>query len=444
MEERLENRLKNSLGGVSRRNFFKTLVGGAAISAYSLSKLNAAMYQSITSLNQKYIQDESPDGIYWDSIRKYFLLEEDLIMMNNGTTGPLPKPVFNTIIKYYKVQATNPYNTYNYVAHKIDDVRLKLARFINASPGEVVMTRNTTEGINFVANGLDLMEGDEVLISNMEHPAGIQPWILKEKRYGIKVREVPMGLPPKGIDEIVNSFKKAISPRTKVICISSPIFLSGLMSPLHELSELAHKRDIMLVADCAHALGMLNLDVKKLGVDFLASSAYKWLGAPTGCGLLYVRKEVMSRIWPTIVSYDWAKVDTAQKFSFLGVRAWPLVLALGEAIEFQTYIGKDRIERRIKSLAGHLKKELSKMPDVKVHTPQDPYLSGGLTVFSIKGVEPDKIESFLREKYNIVVRRAGSKEEGTAGVRVSTHYYISFKQVDLLLEGIKHLAANKA
>ena len=151
----------------------------------------------------------------------------------------------------------------------------------------------------------------------------------------------------------------------------------------------------------------------------------------------------MNKIWPTIVSYDWAKTDTAQKFSYLGVRPWPLVLALGEAIEFQTYIGKERIERRIKSLAGYLKRELSKIPDVRVHTPQDPYLSGGLTVFSIKGIEPDRIEYFLREKYNIVVRRAGSKEAGTAGVRVSTHYYITFKQVDLLLEGVKHLASHK-
>ncbi len=161
--------------GLSRRDFVKYLLAGSALSVSALSKLNAAVYQSITSLNQKYIQDESPDGVYWEALRKHFLFQDGLIMMNNGTLGPMPKPVFNTLIKFCKLQATNPFDCYNFIPREKEVVRQKIAGFINASPDEVVITRNTTEGMNFVANGLDLKEGDEVLLSTMEHPGGIHP-----------------------------------------------------------------------------------------------------------------------------------------------------------------------------------------------------------------------------------------------------------------------------
>ena len=443
MENQNQNISKENFKGYSRREFVKLLLGGATLSIYTLNKLNAGIYQSITSLNQKYIEDESPDGVYWEALRKHFLFQDKLIMMNNGTVGPMPKPVFNTLIKYFKIQVTNPFDVYNFFPRKREEVRAKLAKFINASPDEVVITRNTTEGINFVANGLDLKEGDEVLISSMEHPAGIHPWKLKEKRFGIKIKEIPIGLPPKSVDEIVKSFGKAITPKTKIISISHTVYISGLIAPLKELSELAHDKGILILADSAHGIGMLNIDVKKLGVDFLASSPYKWLGAPTGCGLLYIRKEVQDKLWPTIASSGWDTNKNAKRFETLGQRADPIIFALGEAIDFQNVIGKERIERRIKSLAGYLKKELSKISGVKIHTPQDPYLSGGLTAFSVKGIDPKKIVNYLREKYNIVIRTIGRKRDRTYGVRVSTHIYISFKHIDLLLEGIRHLVQHK-
>ena len=436
--------LKNHFKGLSRRDFVKYLFAGSAVSLYSLNMLNATVYQSITSLNQKYIQDESPDGVYWDAVSKHFLFQDGLIMMNNGTVGPMPEPVFNILIKYFKLQVTNPFDCYNFIPRKKEEVRAKLARFINASPDEVVMTRNTTEGMNFVANGLDLKEGDEVLLSSMEHPAGTHPWKLKEKRYGIKIKEVPLGLPPKSVDEIVNAFQKAITPRTKVISISHTVYISGLMSPLKELSKMAHEKGVLVVADSAHGIGMLDLNMEQLGVDFFASSPYKWLGAPTGIGLFYVRKEAQDKLWPTIVSSGWDSRESARKYETLGQRADALAVALGEAVDFQNAIGKERIERRIKALAGYLKKELKKIPGIKLHTSQDPYLSGGLTAFSVEGVEPEKMVNYLREKYNIVIRTIGNRKAGTYGVRVSTHIYVSFKHIDMLLEGVKHLVRHKS
>jgi isopenicillin-N epimerase len=427
--------------GLSRRDFARLIIGGSALSIYALNQLNAAVYLGIASLNQKYIKDESPDGVYWDAISKHFLFQDGLIMMNNGTVGPMPKPVFNTLMKTFKIQVTNPFDVYNYFPIKKEEVRTKLAQFINASPEEVVITRNTTEGMNFVANGLDLKEGDEVLISGLEHPGGIHPWKLKEKRVGIVVKEVPIGVPPASANEIVDAFKKAITPKTRVISVSHTVYITGLITPVKELGELAHENGILLAADSAHGLGMLELDMKKLGVDFLASSPYKWLGAPAGCGLFYVRKEVQEKLWPTIATEGWDTYESAKKYETLGQRADPLTFALGEAIDFQSKIGRDRIERRVKALATYLRKELSGIRGVRLHTPEDLYLSAGLTAFSLKGIEPEKIVNYLREKYNIVVRTIGREKDNTKGVRISTHIFVSFKHIDMVIEGIKHLAS---
>jgi selenocysteine lyase/cysteine desulfurase len=433
----------DSFKGFSRRDFVKYLCAGSALSLSALNKLDASVYQSITSLNQKYIEDESPDGVYWEALSKHFLFKDGLIMMNNGTVGPMPKPVFNSLMRYFRIQVTNPFDVYNFIPRKKGEVRAKLAQFVNALPDEVVITRNTTEGLNFVANGLDMEEGDEVLLSTMEHPGGTHPWRLKEKRYGVKIKMVPIGLPPKSVDEIVDAFAKAISPRTKVISISHTVYISGLIAPLKELSQMAHEKDVLVLADSAHGIGMLNLNMKELGIDFFASSPYKWLGAPTGVGLLYVRKEVQDRLWPTIASSGWDTRTNATRYETLGQRADALTLALGEALDFQNAIGKRRIERRIKTLAGYLKRELKKIPGVRLHTSQDAYLSGGLTAFSVEGVEPEKIVNYMREKYNIVVRTIGSQGKGTYGVRVSTHIYVSLRHIDMFLEGMRHLVRRK-
>ena len=421
----------------------KYFVAGSALSLSALNELNASVYQSITSLNREYIQDESPDGVYWDELRKHFLFEEGIIMMNNGTVGPMPKPVFNTLIRCFKVQCTNPFDTYNFLPRKIEEVRHKLAQFIGASPDEVVITRNTTEGINFVVSGLDLGQGDEVILSTMEHPGGTHPWRLKAKRYGITIKEVPIGFPPKSVDEFVASFEKEITLRTKVISISHTVYISGLISPIKELCKMAHDKGILVLADSAHGIGMLDLDMKEMGADFFATSPYKWMGAPTGVGVLFVRQDVQDNVWPTIASSGWDTRKTARKFETLSQRADALTVALGEAIDFQNAIGKQKVERRIKALAGYLKRELKRIPGVHLHTSEDPYISGGLNAFSIDGLESRKIVDFVRDKYNIVIRTVGSRVKGT-WVRVSTPIYVSYSHVDMLLEGIRHLVKHRS
>ncbi len=430
--------------GYSRRSFMRVLLGSSALSVAALDRLNAGIYRELDDLLADYRQDPSPDGVFWEAVRRHYHLQDNIVMMNNGTVGPMPKPVFNTLMRAFRVQVENPYEVYSTFGARREEVRRKLAGFIGADPSEVVLTRNTTEGMNFISNGLDLEPGDEVLLSSMEHPGGLHPWRLKAARCGIVVRDVPIGLPPGSVDELMTAFRGGITDRTKVISVSHTVYISGLIFPVKELSELARERGILLLTDSAHGLGMLDLNMRELGIDFFTSSPYKWLGAPCGRGLLWVRSEMTDRVWPTIASGGWDTIQTAAKLETLSQRALPLTFALGEAIDFQERIGSDRIERRVKTLAARLKEGLRSIRGVRLHTSADPYLSAGLTAFSVEGVEPDTIVNWLREKYNIIIRTIGSERAGTRGVRVSTHIFHRDADVDTVLEGVKYLAENRA
>lgn len=425
----------------SRRDFLRLGLGTTALSLTQAEALNAAVYESVDRLCLSLPDQESPDGAFWEALRKHYLFEDGLIMMNNGTVGPMPEPVFNTLMSSFQIQCTAPCEVYNTFGARREEVRAKVARFVGADPGEVALTRNTTEGMNFVANGLDLEPGDEILMSDMEHPGGIHPWRLKAARRGIIIREVPFGLPPRSVEEVVDRFEGAISPRTKVISISHTVYISGLIAPLKELSAMAHRHGLLLLADSAHGPGMLNLNLHDTGVDFWAGSPYKWLGAPCGAGILYVRRDVQDRLWPTIATSGWDTEPDARRFETLGQQADPLVFALGEAVDFQARVGKDRIQRRIQTLATRLKQELAEIPRVRLHTSMDPYLSAGLTAFSVKDTDPEAIVNYLRERYNLVVRTIGNDERGTRGVRVSTHVFVFHEHVDMLLEGLRAVMA---
>lgn len=423
----------------SRRHFLKLLGGASAAGLVAVDELNATIYDSVARLNASLGAQESPDGAYWDALKRHYLFQDGLIMMNNGTVGPMPEPVFNTLTDSFRVQCTSPCDVYNTFGARREEVRAKVARFLGANPSEIVLTRNTTEGMNFVANGLELQPGDEILLSDMEHPAGIHPWRLKAERYGVVLKEAALGLPPASVDEFVGSFEAAITPRTKVISISHTVFISGLISPVKELCEMAHRHGVLVLADSAHGPGMLNLNLHDMGVDFLAASPYKWLGAPCGCGILYVRAGLEERLWPTIANSGWDTREGALRLGTIGQRADPLVFALGEAVDFQMTVGKARIERRIRSLATYLKEGLTQIPGVRLHTSMDPQLSGGLTAFSMEGVDPELLVNYLRERYNLVIRTIGNEARGTRGARVSTHIFVSQKDVDTVLEGVRHM-----
>lgn len=430
---------------LSRRSFLRGLWGGSAAVGVAAGPLAGRAEASLAALARA---AEAPSqSEYWARVRDEFLVTDQVAYMNNGTLGPTPKPVYYTVVERYRELAADP-GARNPIQEKAaEEVRRKAAAFVGAAPDEIALLRNTTEAMSFIAAGLELAAGDEVLLSFHEHPGGIEPWRLKAKRHGVVVKEVPFPIPSPDPAVMLELFEGAITPRTRVVSVSHLTYQTGSGIPVRELARLARSKGILSVIDGAHPLGMMALDMHELGADFYAMSPHKWLDAPTGTGLLYIRREAQDRLWPTVVTSaipypeggpDWSNpAKGAMRFDRFSQRAWPLVLATGAAIDFQNAIGRERIESRVRSLAALLRARLQEIPGIKIYTPDHPALSCGLVGFSFEGFKNTDVMETLLQRNHVRVR---TTEYGLNTVRASTHYYNTEEQVERLAEGLRDIS----
>lgn len=425
--------------GVSRRLFLRAITAGSAGLAAGWPVSAGAARAGIAGIEAAQNDAES-ESDFWMRVRSEFLTSDELAYMNSGSLGPMPRPVYYALVDGYRGLASDPGRANARHVAAQADLRAKLAAFVHADPAEVALTRNTTEGMSFVANGLDLEAGDEVLCSFHEHPGGLEPWKLLARRRGVVVRELPFPIPTPDPADIVGRFEDAITPRTKVISVSHVTFPTGCMLPVRALAALARPRGILTVVDGAHGIGMLALDMHDLGIDCYASSPYKWMGAPVGTGFLYLRGELQEQLWPTIANTGWDDPERgAARYDRLGQRAGPLLTATSAALDFQNAIGRERIEQRIRALAGRLRERLAEIPRVRVHTSAHPLLACGLTGFALEGFDRREVVDTLWRRHHIWVRHT---DLDLNTVRVSTHHYNTEAQVDRLAEALRDILAN--
>ncbi len=427
-----------ALAGMNRRNFMRCLAATAAAGAFA-ERAALRAEESMRHVGQA-AAATMPDAQFWAKVRGEFLLDGHIAYLNNGTLGPTPRPVLYTLVERYQRLAmeTGPENTL--LSQQAEEVRAKAAAFINANVDEVALTHNTTEGMNFVANGLDLKAGDEILMTFHEHPGGREPWRLKAKRHGVVVKEVKFPLPLADPATMLNLFNDAITPRTKVISFSHTTYQTGTMMPAKQICALARSKGILSVVDAAHPLGQMQIDMKDIGADYYAMSPHKWLDAPTGTGLLYMRRESQDRVWPTMGSTGWDDPKRgASRFDRLSQRAWPLVLAVGSALDFQTAIGKDRIEQRVRMLHTRLRDKVAALPGVTIYTSPHPELSCALLGLSIGTLNNQAIVDTMLARHQTWIRTIAYDLNA---VRISTHHYNTEQQVDRCVEGLQDIVKN--
>jgi selenocysteine lyase/cysteine desulfurase len=425
----------------SRRKF----IARTGVAFASLAAVKAAFADTVKQLASWKIDDG-----YWGKIREKFLLEEGLGYLNNGTVGPTPVPVYENLVMYWRLMAENPNENSATLQGRGEAIREKAGHFLGAAPDELAILRNCTEGNNLVAQGIDLKAGDEVLIGYLEHDSNRQPWLLKAKRQGIVIKEVPIQTPPKSPEEILKAFDSAITPRTRVISTTHCDTVTGTYTPIKEIAALAHSKGLLCFADGAQVPGMVPVNVHDLGVDTYATTSHKWLCSPAGTGLLYVRREIQERIWPNIVTENWSTVKGARKYEQLSRRPWPVVAALEDTIDFHNAIGRTRIEQRVRALASYLRSQAAEIPHVQLYTSNDPRLSGAMTSLGLDNVSPLHLREYLRQRFDIYTaeRAKGSRypadPHGVEGIRISTHFYNTFEQVDRVLQGLRELSKGKA
>jgi selenocysteine lyase/cysteine desulfurase len=416
---------------LDRRHFLSATTGLAATLALR-SPLLAQLEKAPANLPDHSLLDKNEDA-YWAELRQQFLIPADEIYLNNGTVGSSPAPVLRAIFDGYntteKMDQQDPedYPIWGYDAW--NEFRDPLAAFVGCKRDEIALLRNATEANSYIANGIDMKPGDEVLMTDQEHPGGEHPWNLKAKRYGIAVRKVTLPRPVKNAAQVLNLFNDAITPRTRVIFFSHITTFSGVILPAKELSAFARSKGILSAVDGAHVPGMMRLNVHDIGCDMYSASPHKWLMAPKGSGFLCVRDEVIDRLWNTIATAGWDEPKLrAERFQRIGSSNVPTLWGLRASIKLANDIGLDQIERRHRTLADYTLAEMIKR-GAESWTSPDPALRCAIVTVNVPPIVRMDLENWMWRTHKIRIRGGDPNK-----LRLSTPYYLQKKDIDRFLE----------
>jgi isopenicillin-N epimerase len=425
----------------SRRKFMKLLVGSVTVSSIMPHLSFAEGQASLKALGETAAElsgFQETDEKFWELVKEYFPLRKGLIMMNAANLCPSPWVVQQSVFQYSQDIDADPsfHNRAKFIKMK-EEARKAIAQYLNADPDEIAITRNTTEGNNIVVAGLSFKKGDEVLIWDENHPTANVAWEVRAERYGFNVKKVSTPRHPRNKDELLETFKKALTGRTRILAFSHISNYSGVAMPAQELCQMAQEHGILSLVDGAQTFGAISLSLHDMGCDFYTGSAHKWLCGPKEVGILYVRKKRVGELWPLMVGDGWEEEvkGNARKFEAQGQRDDARVAGLGKTIEFHNAIGKERIEARIRALATAMKDEVQKKISVaKLVTPIEPELSGGIVVLSVPGIErmdSGTVLETLYQKYNI------SCNVLPLGIRMSPHIYNTMKEVEWVVAALR-------
>ena len=417
---------------IDRREFLSSMASIAAVGATSLPEAcKDLLAQAPPHLPDKSVYEKDEEA-YWSELRKQFLIPEDEVYLNNGTVGSSPAPVLRAVFDGYcdseRLAQSDPEDYPIWGYGPWNEFRDPLAAFVGCSRDEIALLRNATEANSYIANGIDLKPGDEVVMTDQEHPGGEHPWNLRAKRYGIVVKKVSLPKPVPNAATVLNLFSDAITSRTRVLFFSHIPTITGTVLPAKELSALARSKGILSAVDGAHVPGMMRLDIKEIGCDMYSSSPHKWLQAPKGSGFLYVRAEVIDRLWNTIATEGWDDPKLrAERFQRIGSSNVPALCGLRASIELANQIGIDRIEKRHRKMADYIHAEMIKRGAVSWTSP-DPKLRCAIATVTVAPHKMPDMEQWMWKEKKIRIRGASP-----AKVRLSTPYYLRKKDIDRFL-----------
>jgi selenocysteine lyase/cysteine desulfurase len=419
---------------LTRRRFFQRSAVAAALFGIPLARAEATFGEDPPPLPPANLLNTDPER-YWAELRRQWLLAPDRINLNCGSVGCTPIPVLRAMIDHLvsaEAFREPEYPWFGYEENRrLRELRDALAAFLHCSRDELALVRNATEGNNVVCNGLDLNPGDEAVLTDQEHPGGRCCWEQKAARFGIQLRYVQLPRPPASADEIVERFAKAITPRTRILIFSHITSPTGLVLPVKEICQLARQRGVLTSVDGAHAIGQIPLNLHELGCDFYVSSPHKWLLAPKGTGTLYVREELLERLWVNTASAEWRNYKLkAYRFSNFGASNLSVMVGLKAALEFFRTIGPERIYRRIHELAGKVRDCLLKHPQLKLANASADTFYGGLVSFEPVRGDLKRVVDACAARH---IRLAG----GPQCIRLATHIFTQPAELNAFSEALE-------
>ena len=368
------------------------------------------------------------DEDYWSRIQQAFSVTRGIVNLNNGGVSPSPRLVTEAFVRYtWQQEDATAYTMWQILEPQSETIRTGLAEVFGCDAEEIAITRNASESLEILLMGLDLRSGDEVLTTTQDYPRMLTTLKQRELREGLKLKLIQIPIAPDDVNDIASAYERAITPKTKLILVSHQINVTGQINPVKRVCEMARARGIETIVDDAHSFAQFDFKRDDLGCDYFGTSLHKWLYAPKGTGMLYVRKEKIPKVWPLMASEDKQRNDI-RKYEEIGTHSAAMRLAIGEAVLFHNAIGGKRKEERLRYLSRYWMNNLKAIPKVGFNTSFDPKQSCAIANFKIDGVDPVALGAYLMSKHKIFTTPIVHAE--FTGIRITPNVYTTLWELD--------------
>jgi isopenicillin-N epimerase len=426
---------------IDRRNFLSKVGRGVGLAALTsatvagmLDELNAATKRVADLTPEQAATDED----FWFEIQKAFTVTRGIVNLNNGGVCPSPRIVTESFVKYtWETEDLPAYMMWQILEPQAENVRTGLAEIFGCDREEVAITRNASESLETLLMGMDFKSGDEILTTTQDYPRMLTTLRQREQREKLTLKLIKVPIAPKDPMAIAEAFEAGITPRTKLILISHVINLTGQITPIKAVCEMARAKGIETVVDGAHSFAHFNFKQADIGCDYFGTSLHKWLYAPKGTGLLYVKRDKIAKIWPMMAA-DQKQADDIRKYEEIGTHSAAMKLAIGEAILFHNGIGAARKEARLRYLTNYWAGRLADLPNVRFNTVLDDKQSCGIANVQIEGVDTGALQSHLMNKFKIFT--VGIVHEEFNGLRITPNVYTRLEELDRFVGAMTDVA----
>jgi selenocysteine lyase/cysteine desulfurase len=381
--------------------------------------------------------DCASDEEFWYYIQQAYTVSANIVNLNNGGVSPQPRVVQEAVERYNRLSNEAPsFYMWRTLDQGREPLRMKLAEIAGCSHDELAINRNSSEALETIIFGLRLKAGDEVVLTKQDYPNMINAWKQRAHREGIVLKWLNFDFPIEDKQLIINTFVNAFTPATKVVHLTHMINWNGQILPVREIAQAARQRGIEVLVDAAHTFAHLDYKITDLQCDYFGTSLHKWLCAPFGSGLLYMRKEKIKNLYPLLAAGD-PESEDIRKFENLGTRSFAIEQAIGQAVNFHQMIGAERKQERLRFLKNYWTEKALQFPRVKIGTPRKPEFSCAIALLQVEGKTPAEVSEFLFNQYKI--HTVGIDWENIHGVRITPNVYTSLSDLDRLAKAIGEL-----
>jgi len=425
----------------TRRDFISLAgksLGLAALSSATVASLLRTVEAATKSVAHLSPEEAASDEDYWAIIQNSFSVTRGIINLNNGGVSPSPRIVTEALVRYiWEQEDATAYTMWQILEPQCEAIRTGLAELFGCDREEIAITRNASESLESLLMGMDLKSGDEILTTTQDYPRMLTTLRQREKREGLRLKLIQIPIPPKNLAEITAAFEKGITDRTRLVLMSHVINITGQITPVKAVCELARAKGIETIVDGAHSFAQFDFKQRDLGCDYFGTSLHKWLYAPKGTGMLYVKRDKIEKLWPLMAAESKQATDI-RKFEEIGTHSAAPKLAIGEALLFHHGIGAKRKEARLRYLSRYWMDRLKNVPNVRFNTSFDPSQMCAIANVHIEGTNPEAVVKYLFDKHRIFAVPIMHPE--FQGIRITPNVYTTLNELDRFCDQMEQIA----